>query len=432
MTHLREHWEGVCLAGNYTLDKWLGGNDAAAFFQTSPLPDGRPAVVKLVPEAAADGDAPLELWHRTRQLRHPNLIELFDCGRSGHGGDSVLYAVFEAPDETLANAIGRSPLNPQEAREVLHAVLTALRYLHAQGLVLGALDPDHIVAVGDRIKLSTGALRDAGVPSAYREDVRLLGELWRQTLMSASPKSEELAAHAADPDPQSRWTLAEIAAALDDAPLPLATSEPEVVVATPAAAQEPAIVSAPAVVSPPVVVSSPVATPPIPKPPVSVPLHRAVSAPRGAYPFPMKWIFAAAAVVVLLILALNRPHASDVATASPATSVSLPPEAPAPTAAPPTTATVPVEPKPSPSGGRETWRVIAFTYRTRDAASRKVEQLNQYHPGLNAAIFSPKDKGGYYMVALGGRMTHEEAVRLQRSARGKGLPRDLYVQNYSE
>jgi hypothetical protein len=26
----------------------------------------------------------------------------------------------------------------------------------------------------------------------------------------------------------------------------------------------------------------------------------------------------------------------------------------------------------------------------------------------------------------------EEAVRLQRSARGKGLPRDLYVQNYSE
>jgi hypothetical protein len=28
-------------------------------------------------------------------------------------------------------------------------------------------------------------------------------------------------------------------------------------------------------------------------------------------------------------------------------------------------------------------------------------------------------------------MTHEEAVRLQRTVRGKGLPRDLYVQNYS-
>jgi hypothetical protein len=75
------------------------------------------------------------------------------------------------------------------------------------------------------------------------------------------------------------------------------------------------------------------------------------------------------------------------------------------------------------------WRVIAFTYRTRDAAAKKVQQLNEYHPGINAAVFLPKDKGGYYLVSLGGRMTHEEAERLQRSARGKGLPHDLYVQN---
>jgi hypothetical protein len=78
------------------------------------------------------------------------------------------------------------------------------------------------------------------------------------------------------------------------------------------------------------------------------------------------------------------------------------------------------------------WRVIAFTYRTRVAAEKKVQQLNQYHPGLNATVFSPKDKSGYYLVSLGGRMTHEAAVRVQRSARGKGLPRDLYVQNYSQ
>ena len=78
------------------------------------------------------------------------------------------------------------------------------------------------------------------------------------------------------------------------------------------------------------------------------------------------------------------------------------------------------------------WRVIAFTYHTREAAAKKVGQLNQHHPGLNAAIFAPKDRRGYYLVSLGGRMTHDEAVRVQHSARGKGLPRDLYVQNYSD
>jgi hypothetical protein len=209
MTHLREHWEGVSLAGDYTLEQWLAGDDSAAFFRTSLAADGRRAVVKLVPEAAVDGATHLDLWHRTRQLRHPNLIELLEFGRAEHGGEIVLYAVFESPDDTLASALNRSPLNRQESREVLDSVLEALRYLHAQGLVLGALDPERIVAVGDTIKLSTDALRDAATSSAYRKDVRLLGDLWRQALMPASPKSPEIAAHAADPDPQARWTLAE-------------------------------------------------------------------------------------------------------------------------------------------------------------------------------------------------------------------------------
>jgi hypothetical protein len=88
--------------------------------------------------------------------------------------------------------------------------------------------------------------------------------------------------------------------------------------------------------------------------------------------------------------------------------------------------------QPSPATGQEMWRVIAFTYRSPSAAAKRVELLNQHHPELNAAVFSPKDQKDYYLVSLGGRMTHEEALRLQRRARGKGLPRDLYLQNYSE
>ena len=51
-------------------------------FKPRLAPIGRRAVVKLIPEAAVDGAAPLDLWFRTRQLRHPNLIELLDCGRA--------------------------------------------------------------------------------------------------------------------------------------------------------------------------------------------------------------------------------------------------------------------------------------------------------------------------------------------------------------
>jgi hypothetical protein len=92
----------------------------------------------------------------------------------------------------------------------------------------------------------------------------------------------------------------------------------------------------------------------------------------------------------------------------------------------------PAAPQPTAAAGQEMWRVIAFTYRSRSAAAKRVELLNQHHPELNAAVFSPNERKGYHLVALGGRMTHEAALRLQRNARGKGLPRDLYVQNYLE
>jgi hypothetical protein len=427
MTHLREHWEGVSLSGNYTLERWLDGDESASLFQTSPDSDGRRTVVKLVPEAAVDGNGVLDLWQRTRQLRHPNLVELFDFGRADHGGEIVLYAVFESPDDTLASALSQSPLSPEESREVLDSVLRALRYLHAQGLVLGALDPDHIVAIGDQIKLSTDALRDADTSSAYREDVRLLGEFWQRHLMSASPKSSQIAAHAADPNPQSRWTLAEISAALGP-PAPAVPPPPLTV----------APVSAPPVAATPIAATL-VAAPPVS--PHQVIIRKEAPAPERAttHPFP-KWIFVGAAGVLLLVLGLNRRRAADVAPPSPVAAVSLPAEAPVPAPLPKTEvpkaavpeSVVPTVPKPSPVAGKEMWRVIAFTYRSRDAAARKVQKLNQDHPGLNAAVFSPKGIGGYYLVSLGGRMTHEAALRLQHSARGKGLPRDLYVQNYSE
>jgi hypothetical protein len=296
-------------------------------------------------------------------------------------------------------------------------------------LVHGAVDTGVIVAVGDRIKLSTDALREADAASAYREDVRLFGEFWQRALMAASVRSAEIAAHAADPNPEARWTLAEIHDALE----PIAVAPPLPVVPPVAS---PVAVSAPVAESPsiePPILEVPPVTPGVREAPTRAKSERL--RPEGIAPhrFP-KWILAAIAGLLLLIFAINRPRSADLNTQS---RVALEPsavEAPVSPSLPKTEVprvSVPPPPKPVPATGKEMWRVIAFTYRTRDAAAKKVQQLNELHPGIHASVFLPKESRGYYLVALGGRMTREDAVRLQHSARGKGLPRDLYVQNYT-
>ena len=90
MTDSREHLEGISLAGQYVLQRWLGGDETAAFFLTSFGSEGRRAVLKLIPEDMVDADRQLALWRRTVSLRHPNLLQMLDCGRADAGGNAFL------------------------------------------------------------------------------------------------------------------------------------------------------------------------------------------------------------------------------------------------------------------------------------------------------------------------------------------------------
>jgi hypothetical protein len=81
---------------------------------------------------------------------------------------------------------------------------------------------------------------------------------------------------------------------------------------------------------------------------------------------------------------------------------------------------------------REDWKVIVFTYRSSSAAEHKARSINEKWPEANAQVFAPTGPSRPpFLVALGGWMNREAAVRLLKIARGKGLPRDTYIQNYS-
>jgi eukaryotic-like serine/threonine-protein kinase len=416
MFDLRELEEGVSVGGVYTLERWIR-NDSSGTFFAALTGDGERLLIKLAPEHGPDAERQLATWQRSRNLRHPHLQDLRDVGRSELPGGAYIYSVYEYPEDVLASAIEQGPLSQADTLDVLDAALAALRYLHGQGLVHGSVDPDHIVAIGEVVKLTTDGLRESDDLEGCAEDVRQLGEMVRR-LRTTEPLNEPLATivqHATSPELRNRWTLAEIAATLER-PAALAA------VATPSGAP-PVVV--PPVVAPPVVappVAAAVAAP-IPPPVVapSMPPSRIRDFEEDARPsksFP-RWIFAGVAILLFSILLFNLRRKPEAPAFTP---VSAPKPAPVEDLTPPPVAARPASPA--------VWRVIAFTYRSREAADKKVKQINSKWPDLHAEVFSPKGRRGYFLVALGDGMTRDDATRLQRKARGKGLPRDTYVQNY--
>jgi TonB family protein len=252
MIESARQWEGQVVDGRFPLLGYAGGGEQSAVFATTsddpPLPK---AAIKLVPADPNRAEATLARWRAAAELSHPHLVRAFHVGRCQLDGSEWIYLVMDFADEDLAQVLPTRPLSPEEAREVLAGALDALSYLHAHGFVHGRLRPANILAVGDRLKLSSDNLRRAGEPASRleKQDAYAAPELARgaiapsadtwslgitlvealtQRLPSRNAAGQieagslaalpapfsEIARHCLDPDPRRRWTVAQIQARL--------------------------------------------------------------------------------------------------------------------------------------------------------------------------------------------------------------------------
>jgi hypothetical protein len=171
------------------------------------------------------------------------------------------------------------------------------------------------------------------------------------------------------------------------------------------------------------------------------------------------WVGIAAAVLVLLLIGwrmmrsapatanekpvstLGDPVAAKAAATGPTTTTATKPSATryanskaAP--APVSKSSAPAASKPrvpvvtGGAGEKTLWRVVAYTYNHEDQARQKAESIRGQHASLQPEVFSPSGRAPF-LVTVGGAMSHDQAESFLRKARGEGLPRDIYTQNYS-
>lgn len=275
VSHTWEQFIGQVVEGNFPLLQLLGGSESAAVFLTERHDGDRiaKAAIKLIPAAPENNELQLSRWRMAAELSHPHLLRLFETGSCGLGGIPLLYVVMECAEENLAQVLSQRALTPAETRAMLEPLLDVLGYVHAKGLVHGHIKPANIMAIGDELKLSSDGLLRAGesdgsaaiadqspvahanlydppesapgfVPSAKGAspagDVWSLGMTMVEVLTRNLPVSDaagqgndlplpaelpepflDIARHSLVPKPEDRWTVAQIAARLENrAPVP--------------------------------------------------------------------------------------------------------------------------------------------------------------------------------------------------------------------
>ena len=424
--------EGKTLTG-LTLRKLLRSEGRTAWFATED-PEGQPAVLSVF-EALNDEDSVQARLEAAARVQHANLLVIRRTGRGRLEDESLVYAVMEPFDQTLAEVLRDRTLTPEEAREVTENLLSALEAVEAAGLHHGHVDASGVLGVGDSIKLRSDCL----MPRRNQSDAAALAALIYHALTGRRFSSERDALQL--PAPFATLVRAGVGPNGSLAAMRRVLSGPAVTNGAAVASSAAVAEAAPASVA-----KTAAATP------AARLRDEAEPRPRRRPAITIAALVLMAIVLAIFWYALKRPTpptpisgeapAAASKPQAPAATADVPPAA-APVgnaagamgapetvrpAARPSPAKSSVEPA-APGADRSVWHVVVYTYTHESAAQRAAAELAAKYPQLEPQVFSPTGNAPF-LVVLGGGMNRQEAFSRREAALAAGLPKDTYAQNY--
>lgn len=158
---------GTVLAQRYRLESVLGSGGSSQVYRATDLTTSEPVAVKLLDQSAAADAALRALFIREARtlagLSHPNIVPIHGGGEAD-GTPFIVMELVEGP--SLADLIARGPLPLADATRIAAAVLEALVFAHAKGIVHADLKPANVLlTLDERVKVC-----DFGIARSPRED----------------------------------------------------------------------------------------------------------------------------------------------------------------------------------------------------------------------------------------------------------------------
>ncbi len=156
-------WQGQTIDGKFELRRYLGESKRSVVFLTAiGSPQSREVAIKIVPADSEIAGRQFSSWVSAKKLSHPNLMSVLETGKCSVAETNYNYVVMDYAEENLAAILTSRPLTSEEALEMLSPIVDGLKYLHSHGFVHGDLKPSNVMALGDRLKLSSESILKPG------------------------------------------------------------------------------------------------------------------------------------------------------------------------------------------------------------------------------------------------------------------------------
>ena len=163
--------------GNYEIVEKIGAGGMGAVYKGYQSALGRYVAIKVLPPQTAGDPAFADRFAQEAKaigkLRHPNIVTAFDFANDG----GVAYLVSDYIDGgTLADQLG-APLPVDYAIQILTPIASALDYAHARGVVHRDIKPQNILMTHDGVPVLTdfGLAKIVGPGSGMTQAGSIMG-----------------------------------------------------------------------------------------------------------------------------------------------------------------------------------------------------------------------------------------------------------------
>ncbi|GAB4216718.1 MAG: Stk1 family PASTA domain-containing Ser/Thr kinase [Roseiflexaceae bacterium] len=162
----------------YELERKIGEGGMARVYRGRDLRLNRPIAVKVLhPHYSADANFLARFHHEAQaaaNLRHPNVVDVYDVGQDG----DVHYIVMEFVDgqDLKALILQQGPLPIEQAVLIARAVAEGLDAAHRVGLVHRDIKPQNIIVGADgQVKITDFGIAKSGLSTSATETGVIFG-----------------------------------------------------------------------------------------------------------------------------------------------------------------------------------------------------------------------------------------------------------------